>query len=105
MSVSVTLDNDEYLENAKKELSKFASVSVIKDVGIVSLIGEKIISSSLVVHRIFDILHREQILVKMISLSAVDINISLVIQSENIEQTVKVLHNHLLMNLWSKKEF
>lgn len=99
VSVSVTLDNDENLKNAVKELSKSASVTVTTDLGMVSLVGEGLTSSCNIIHRIFDLLDQEKILVRMVSLGATDINISLVIQSKNVENAVKILHDRLLMKV------
>ena len=96
VSISVTLDNDRGLVNAVKQLSSFASVSIIKDLGMVSLIGEGVTSSSQTIRKIFDILDKEQILVRMVSLGATNINISLVVESDKVEKAVKVLHDRLL---------
>ncbi|MBI2018859.1 aspartate kinase [Candidatus Daviesbacteria bacterium] len=96
VSISVSLDNDGGLVNAVKQLSSFTSVSIIKDLGMVSLIGEGVTSSSQTIKKIFDILDKEQILVRMVSLGATNINISLVIESDKVEKAVKVLHERLL---------
>ena len=68
-----------------------------KDLGIVSIIGEGIITSSHSIKDIFAILHNEKILVRMVSLGAADINISLVVHSDKVEKTVKILHDRLLL--------
>lgn len=102
VSISVTLDhkqsfgNGENLINATREISQFAKVSIIKDLGMVSLIGEGITSSTQTVKKIFGILDKEKILVKMVSLGATDINISLVINSAEVEKAVKSLHEALI---------
>ncbi|RJQ36934.1 aspartate kinase [Candidatus Microgenomates bacterium] len=103
VSVSVTLDNEDNLENALMEISKFATVWTKKDLGIVTLVGEGIVSSSNIIKRIFDILDSEKVLVKMVSLGATDINISLVVKSEQVDQTVNVLHNKLLLKILKKQ--
>ncbi len=97
VSVSVSLDNNENLEKATEELKQFAKVSVISDLGIVSLIGEEITSNTKTIRKIFDILDKEKILARMISLSAANINISIVVESDKVEQTVIALHNKLLV--------
>jgi len=99
VSVSLTLDNDEHLDSVLIELSKFSSVTTTKNLGIVSLVGERIVASSSTIKAIFDILDKEKILVKMISLGASDINVSLVMQQDQVEHVVKVLHNQLLLKL------
>lgn len=97
VSISVTLDNNGGLSNATSELSEFANVTVIENLGMVSLIGEGVTSSAHTIKKIFDILDKEKILVRMVSLGATNINISLVIESTQIERAVKVLHNRLLL--------
>ncbi len=96
VSVSVTLDNDENLNNALAVLSKFTSVAKISDFGIVSLVGEGIVKIPHVMKKIFTILDKQKIFVKMISLGATDINISLVIESSKVEKTVRSLHDGLI---------
>ena len=103
VSVSLTLDNDEHLDEVLAELSKFASVTTTKKLGIVSLVGEGIVTSSSIIKLVFDILDKEKILVKMVSLGATNINVSLVIQQDQIEHAVKVLHNQLLLKLFNNQ--
>lgn len=97
VSVSVSLDNRENLENAVKEISKFSSVSISTNCGMVSLIGEDITGSSHIIKKVFGILDEVNILARMISLSAANINISIVIDADKVEQAVKILHDRLLL--------
>lgn len=97
VSVSVSLDNKENLEKAVNQIKEFANVSVIEDMGMVSLIGEGITSKHKTIRKTFDILDEEKILARMISLSAANINISIVVESGKVEQAVKVLHDKLLL--------
>src|SRR3989344_1553432 len=97
VSVSVTLDDNENLENAIKGINEFANASVVQGLGMVSLIGEGITTSTRTIKKIFDILDKEKILTRMVSLGATDINISIVVESEKIEQAVKALHDRLLL--------
>lgn len=92
VSLSVTLDNDSNLDRVVELLSRFSKVTVKKNIGIVSLIGEGIIESSRTVKKLFDVLDEKKISVKMISLGATDINISIVIESDRVETAVKELH-------------
>jgi aspartate kinase len=101
VSVSLTLDNDENLSKVIKELSKFASVTATRSLGIVSLVGEGIVTSSSIIKLIFEILDKEKILVKMVSLGATNINVSLVIQQSQVEHAVKILHRQLLLKLFN----
>lgn len=97
VSVSISLDNKENLESAAEELSRFAKVSITSDLGMVSLVGEEITSDTKTIRAVFDILDKEKILARMISLSAANINISMVIESEKVEQAVRILHDQLLL--------
>lgn len=98
VSISVSLDNaGAGLTKVIKQLSSFATASVIEDLGMVSLIGEGITTSAHTIKKIFDLLDKEKILVRMVSLGATDINISLVIETSMVEKAVKVLHDKLLL--------
>lgn len=96
VSVSVSVDDKRNLDTAVKELSEFSNVSIVEDMGMVSLIGEDITSSTKTFRKVFEILDKEKILARMISLSAANINISIVIASEKVEKVVKILHDRLL---------
>lgn len=93
VSVSLTLDNGDNLKDTVEELSGFSKVSVVEGLGMVSLIGEGITSSTKTIREIFDILDQEKILARMISLSAANINISIVVDSSQVEKAVKLLHD------------
>lgn len=102
VSVSVTLDNDENLGRASKELSKFTRVTILKEQSIVSLIGDGIANSPKTIKNLFDVLDKKGIRVKMVSLSASNINISIVVDSKLDDEVVKLLHTGLLLK-WRKK--
>lgn len=97
VSVSVTLDDGRMLKQTVEEIGKFANVTVVKGLGMVSLIGEGIVSSSHTIKKIFDILDKAGILTRMVSLGASDINISIVVESEKVEKAVQILHDNLLL--------
>ncbi|MBI2421106.1 MAG: aspartate kinase [Candidatus Levybacteria bacterium] len=96
VSVSVSLDNDEYLDKAVNELKDLASITVTRELGMVSLIGEGIVEVKSILRNIFLILDNARINVRMISLGATDINISLVLASESIDKTVRLFHKELI---------
>lgn len=96
VSVSVTLDNKENLANAVLELSKFTNVTVSENLGMVSLIGEGITDSTYTIKNIFDVLGSRRILPKMVSLGATNINISIIMKSEQVETAIKALHHRLI---------
>lgn len=96
VSVSVSLDNDENLKNALTELKDFTQVTTSHNFGMVSLIGEEIVSIQNVMKTIFSVLDTCAIGVKMISLGATDINISLVLASSQVDEAVAVLHKKMI---------
>lgn len=96
VSVSVSLDNKDNLEKATEALSGFASVSVEEDLGMVSMIGEGITSNTKTIKKVFELLDKEKILARMISLSAANINISIVVDSRQVQTAVKILHREFL---------
>jgi aspartate kinase len=99
VSVSVTLENHEMLKPALSELSQFTSVAKIPGFGIVSLVGEGIVEIPGIMKKIFSVLDENNIPIKMISLGATDVNISLVVPSEKIETAVEKLHDKILLNI------
>lgn len=92
VSISITLDNSNKLDDVVAELKKFSMVSIKKGVGIVSVIGEGISQSSETITEIFTSF-REKIPIRMVSLGAIDINISFVVDDEHVEKAVQILHN------------
>lgn len=96
VSVSITLDNDENLREAIKELSTFCTVTIKRDVGVISLIGDGILTIPHILQTIFSHLDKASIPVQMISLGATDINISLVLPKEYISQALLLLHTVLI---------
>ncbi len=92
MNVSVILERDDRLDHALIRISKFASVLVMNNLGVVVLTGKGIITYPNIAKRIFDTLDKEKISVKMIMLRPNDINLSLVVQSNKVEAAVRVLY-------------
>lgn len=96
VSISASLDNDDNLKAAIGELKEFATITTTSALGMVSLIGENIINVKNILKQIFSVLDNANVNVKMISLGASDINISLVLPSVNVEESVRLLHNKLI---------
>ncbi len=96
VSISASLDNDDNLDKAIRQLEKFSTVTTTQSLGMVSLIGEKIVNVKNILRQIFSILDSSNIDVKMISLGATDINISLVLPSLKIDKSVNALHKALI---------
>ena len=97
VSVSVTLDNDQNLLQAIKELEGFTNVSVSHDFGMISLIGEGLMSSQDVLREVSELFHSNKMPIRMVSLGASDINISLVLNAQDIEKAANLVHDQLLL--------
>ena len=97
VSISVTLDNEDNIEMALKDLSAFTTVTTTHNVSVVSIIGERIVGVPRILKKIFSILDGCKIEPIMISFGATDINISLVVLSIQTETAVEYLHSNLIV--------
>ncbi|MGD0338605.1 MAG: lysine-sensitive aspartokinase 3 [Bacteroidota bacterium] len=89
--VSMTIDNDQFLDEILKELKNFADVTVFRHKAIICIIGEQMRATAGITNRIFNALHDVEIL--MISQGASEINMSVVIEEQLVEEAVRQLHN------------
>jgi len=98
VSVSVTLDNSNgHLETAVKELGTFSKVGVHKDsFGMISLIGEGIASAQDIMRDVSARFSKHRIPLRMISMGASDINISLVIPATDVVRAANMVHDTFL---------
>ena len=99
VSVSVTLDNIGKLDEALLELSKFAKTDYIEGFGTVSLVGEQIMSTPRIMQDLFDIFDSSNTSVQMLSYSASNINISMIVPSDKISEVVPILHRKFISTL------
>ncbi|HLV00712.1 MAG TPA: lysine-sensitive aspartokinase 3 [Acidobacteriota bacterium] len=93
VSVSVTIDNPEHLPQILKELSEFAEVEVLERKAIVCVVGENIGRIPGTAARIFGTL--DDFRIHLISQGASDVNISFVIDEEDIPAVVRRLHERI----------
>ncbi|MBF0312443.1 MAG: lysine-sensitive aspartokinase 3 [Oligoflexia bacterium] len=96
VNVSVTLDNGEYLEEIKTELSAFAKVSVENDKALVCLVGNNLKNTQGITGKIFGVLSDYKI--TMISQGASLINVSFVLDQEHLKEALQKLHNTFFKN-------
>ncbi len=89
--VSMTIDSNEFLDDILKELKNFADVSVFPDKAIICIVGEQMRSTSGIANRIFNALCDINLL--MISQGASEINMSVVVEQELVEDAVRRLHD------------
>ncbi|QQG40975.1 MAG: aspartate kinase [Candidatus Levyibacteriota bacterium] len=97
VTVSLTLDMVDNLQDAVKKIDKFSRIVVDQDAAVVSVIGEHIGRYHHAIRNVFSILDKKHIRVKMISFSAQNRNISCVIKSSCWEEAVQALHDELLL--------
>lgn len=91
VNVSVTLDNDEYLEEIKNELSEFAKINVEIGKSLVCIVGSNIRNTKGISGKIFGVLTDYNI--TMISQGSSLINVSFVVDRENLKDVLQKLHN------------
>ncbi|WP_447640050.1 MULTISPECIES: aspartate kinase [Chitinophagaceae] len=91
VAVSVTIDNDEFLNEIVKELEPFGIVEVDRDMTIVSVVGDHIADTQDALMKLFDSIH--DIPVRMISYGGSLHNISFLVKSEYKLPMLKVINS------------
>ena len=92
-NISVTVDASEKIDKVVEQLSEFADVIVDDDKSQVSVIGKNIVRLNGMLKKTFAPLKRTN--VYMISQGASFVNISFVVDREELKEVVKDLHYHL----------
>lgn len=90
VSVSVTIDNVSAVDAIARDLSEIGTVGVEAEKSIVCLVGQDLWKDTVFLARVFTALGTTP--VRMISLGASDINLSLVVPVENTDESVRGLH-------------
>lgn len=93
VAVSVTIDTDEALAGIVKELEPFGTVEVEKNQTIVSIVGNEIAQTELVLQKLFNAI--QEIPVTMVSYGGSPHNISLLVPSEHKTKTLQLLNSGL----------
>lgn len=97
VSVSLTIDNLERLDQIAAELRQFAEVEAEKGQVIVCLVGENIRYTPGVARRVFGALNG--INIRMISQGASLLNLSFVVAEKDLVRTVEALHEEFFVEL------
>ena len=92
VSVSLTVESPQNLNAAVKELSEFAQVRVEPDNAILCVVGEGLHRNHFVSSKALMALALRNIPVKMVSLGASDINLSIVIDQSSSKEAISALH-------------
>lgn len=95
-NISVTVDAGEKIEHVVEQLSEFADVIVDDDKSQISVIGKNIVRLNGILKKTFVPLRKTN--VYMISQGASFVNISFVVDREELTEVVQDLHDHLFDN-------
>jgi len=97
VSVSLTIDNSQRLDEITAELRQFAEVDGERDQAIVCLVGDNIRYTPGVAKRVFGAL--DGINIRMISQGASLLNLSFVVAEKDLRRTVEALHEEFFAEL------
>ncbi len=92
VSISLTVDSNQQLPEICSELAKIADVKMEGNKALVCLVGEDIRGHNGIAGRVFTAV--SHVNVRMISQGASEINMSFMIDEEDVEEAVRSLHNH-----------
>ncbi len=95
VSVALTTESAVDLGPVVEELSRFAAVNVVRDVALVSVVGEELQSSTNFAARVFGTLAELEIRLEMISYGATRNNLSFVVPRARLGAVVDALHQRL----------
>jgi aspartate kinase len=93
VAVSLTIDNNTYLNDLLKELEPFGTIEIDDDQSIVSIVGNEIAQTPEVLKRLFDCIN--EIPVRMVSYGGSRHNVSLLIPSAYRTKTLQLLNKGL----------
>lgn len=96
VSVSLSLDNTQNLDQAIRDLKQHGTVSVRSGMAILSLVGEGMRSSVGTAGKMFSKLADQGINIEVISQGASEINISCAIEDQQSDKAIKAVHEMLL---------
>ncbi len=91
VSVSMTIENPERVDEIVNELEHMGLVTVEYNKAIICLVGQELWKDSIFVSRVFSSLNGTPI--RMISLGASDTNLSVVVPEDKLNETIQALHD------------
>ena len=97
VSIALTIDTDERLDELQAELARHAEVQILKNVAIVSVVGRQFRVQSGIAGRVFKAL--SDINIMMISGGASDINLSFVVSGADADKAVQQLHREFFSSV------
>jgi aspartate kinase len=96
VSISLTVDSNQQLPEICAELAKIADVKMEGHKALVCLVGEDIRGHNGIAGQVFSAI--SHVNVRMISQGASEINMSFMIDEEDVEEAVRSLHEHFFAN-------
>lgn len=96
VNISMTLDRENHLKEAIEELEKLGTVSVHRDMAIISLVGKGMKNTLGMAGGMFSVFSEAGINIEMISQGASEINISCVVKKERAEEAIQLIHKVLI---------
>jgi aspartate kinase len=96
VSISLTVDSNERLPEICSELAKIADVKMEGHKALVCLVGEDIRGHNGIAGQVFSAI--SHVNVRMISQGASEINMSFMIDEEDVEEAVRSLHGYFFAN-------
>ncbi len=103
VSISLTIDNDKNLDKIVDGLGVFSKVAVSRGKAIISSIGEGIRDTAGIAARFFGVL--KGINVSMVSIGASEVNLSIIIDSEDLDKAVSMLHEEFFAKEINRQVF
>jgi aspartate kinase len=88
--VSVTIDSTAYLDEITDELREFSDVTLLPKKAIICVVGDEMRNTPGVAARIFNAI--KDVNIAMVSEGASEINLSLVVDEDQVEEAVRQLH-------------
>lgn len=99
VSVSLTIDNDKDIEQIRKDLENIGEIGIERRKGIVCIVGEGMKKTRGIAARAFTALANADINIEMISEGASEINLTLVVEEEDVDRAVRVLHDEFFVKV------
>ncbi|MGI9256137.1 MAG: aspartate kinase [Salinispira sp.] len=93
VSVSLTIDDNHTMTVMEKELNTFSTVHIERNMASISLVGQNLWNSSFLSNEVLAAL--AHVPLRMISLGGANINLSIVVPREELDPTLRRLHDTL----------
>lgn len=103
VSISLTIDDKRNIDGIIKELSQFSKVEIFDEKAIISAIGEGIRNTAGIAARFFGAL--KGINISMVSLGASEVNLSIIVSENDLEDAVKSLHSEFFSTILDENIF